>query len=157
MSAKTRYLLPSRGVYILLSLTWGLPLTAFGAILMLILICCGKKPKRFCYCWYIEVGELWGGLELGLFFLKDKRGSLSVMKHEQGHGLQNIVWGFLMPFVITIPSAIRYWYRKLLIARGHTDLVPYSAIWFEADADRRGARLYEYLMNENKDNRLSIR
>ena len=149
--------LPLRKTYVLLSLTWGLPLTAFGALLMLILIICGKRPKRFCYCYYIEVGKCWGGLELGLFFLKDSRESLSLMKHEQGHGLQNIYWGVLMPFVITIPSAIRYWYRRALTARGRIDLVPYSAIWFEADADRRGAELYEYLTEtRNRVNSTSL-
>lgn len=104
-----------------------------------------KKTETLLLLLLYRGRQLLGRTRARLFFLKDSRESLSLMKHEQGHGLQNIYWGVLMPFVITIPSAIRYWYRRALTARGRIDLVPYSAIWFEADADRRGAELYEYL------------
>lgn len=72
----------------------------------------GYKPKKYGYCWYFEVGDSWGGLELGACFLTDKTPSTHTKNHEMGHGIQNCYWGFLMPFVICIPSAYRYWLRK---------------------------------------------
>lgn len=50
-----------------------------------------------------------------------------------GHSLQNIVLGVFMPFVISIPSMVRHWYRKYLIRRGKwriEDLTRYESISF---------------------------
>ncbi len=130
---------PSRAAYILLSLTWGLPLTLAGALTFAVLIAAGKRVRRFGHCLYIEVGESWGGLEFGLFFLTHKNPSHQLCAHEHGHGLQNIVWGPLMPFVITIPSAIRWHWRRHLIRKGRGDtLPPYDEIWFEHQASALG-------------------
>ena len=130
---------PPRWAYVLLSLTWGLPLTLTGALIFAVLMLFGRRPRRFGYCYYIEIGRSWGGLELGLFFLKDERPSEQLMAHEHGHGLQNIVYGPLMPFVITLPSAARYWYRRIVARMGRGgSLPPYNAIWFERDADALG-------------------
>ncbi len=126
-------------MYLFLSLTWGLPLTALGVLIFAVLMLFGFRPKRFGYCLYIEIGQNWGGLELGPFFLKDRTPSLALMAHEHGHGFQNILWGPLMLPVITIPSSIRYWVRNLKTALGKgASLPPYGAIWFEASADRLG-------------------
>lgn len=66
------------------------------------------------------------------------------MAHEAGHGLQNIVWGFLFPFVVCIPSAIRYWYRELKYHRKHIKpKTEYDDIWFEGQATRWG-HIYYY-------------
>ena len=67
----------------------------------------------------------WGGLELGCFFICSEGPTEHLLAHEAGHGLQNCLWGPLFPFVIMIPSAIRYWifqqrthYDKQNFARG---------------------------------------
>ncbi|MBE6613278.1 MAG: hypothetical protein E7632_12390 [Ruminococcaceae bacterium] len=133
---------PTRAAYIALSLTWGAPLTLAGALTFAVLMAAGKRPKRFGYCWYIEVGENWGGLEFGLFFLTCKNPSLHLCAHEHGHGLQNILWGPLMPMVITIPSAIRWHWRHLSEALGHPPKKPYDAIWFEGQATKWGMNLF---------------
>ncbi|MBO5712210.1 MAG: hypothetical protein J6R47_05160 [Acholeplasmatales bacterium] len=47
-----------------------------------------------------------------------------------------------MPFVICIPSALRYWYRELRYNRkGITPPTKYDDIWFEDEATKLG-RLY---------------
>lgn len=126
-------------LFYLLSFTWGLPMTLVGCIVALALLITGHKPKKYGYCWYFEVGNNWGGLELGITFLTDKTPSEHTKIHEMGHGLQNCYWGLLMPFVICIPSAIRYWYRELKYYRkGKTPPTKYSDIWFEHQADILG-------------------
>lgn len=47
-----------------------------------------------------------------------------------------------MPFVISIPSAIRYWYREILSRvdfQKYKQLPDYDAIWFEGQATRWGS------------------
>ena len=128
----------SKTAFYLLSWTWGLPMTLIGAITMLILMIRGKKPKRWGYCYYIEVGKDWGGLELGMFFLTNEHASTHTKCHEYGHGIQNCYFGFLMPFLVTIPSAIRYHYRNHLYNKGIRPKTAYDDIWFEGQATKLG-------------------
>lgn len=125
------------------SLTWGLPMTLLGMIVALALMYTLHKPQRFGHLIYFEVGENWGGLELGAFFLVNKGADLHVKQHEAGHGIQNIIFGFLMPFVVCIPSAIRYWYRKYKKKKGLAEtLPPYDSIWFERQATSFGKKYF---------------
>ena len=89
------------------SCTWGLLITAAGALVALALLVTGHKPHRFHYLVYFEVGSGWGGFNLGGFFVVGRDTSLSTKRHESGHGLQNIMLGVFMPFLVSIPSAIR--------------------------------------------------
>ncbi len=125
------------------SLTWGLPMTLLGALIALALLMTGHKPKRFHYNIYFEVGEGWGGMEYGGFFFVNKNPSLHTRQHEAGHGLQNLMLGVFMPFVICIPSAVRYWYREYLVRSGkkrYFELPAYDSIWFEGWATRLGEK-----------------
>lgn len=108
MSAKI-----SKPLFYILSVTWGCIMTTIGALVSLILLILGYKPKKWNYCYYFEVGENWGGIELGMFFVTDKSSGIRIKNHEHGHGIQNCYLGVFMPFVVCIPSAIRYWLRKL--------------------------------------------
>ena len=99
-------------VYWLIQCTWGCIMTLIGAIAALGLIITGHKPKLLGPTVYFEVGHNWGGLELGGFFLCDKESPMSTKYHEAGHSLQNLVLGPLMPFLVCIPSATRYWLRE---------------------------------------------
>ncbi len=126
-----------RAAYIALSLTWGLPLTIFGALIFLPLLIAGKKPKRFGYCYRIETGKNWGGLEGGLFFITCENPPESLLRHEHGHGFQNLIFGPLMLPLVTIPSAIRWHWRRYAQRHG-AKLRPYGAIWFEHMADELG-------------------
>ena len=96
-------------VFWLIQCTWGAIMTTIGAVAALVLLVTGHKPKTMGPVVYFEVGEGWGGLALGGFFLCSRGSSLHTKYHECGHGLQNLIWGPLMPFVVCIPSAARYW------------------------------------------------
>lgn len=135
-------------IFYLLSFTWGLPMTLIGCIVSLILLITGHKPKKYGYSWYFEIGNNWGGLELGVVFLTNKNPSTYIKNHELGHGIQNCYWGPLFPFVISIPSAIRYWYREYLVRskkKKWSELPDYDSIWFEGDATKRGTKFIESL------------
>ena len=54
-----RRILP-RSAYVLLSMTWGLPLTLAGALTFLVLMAAGKRVKRFGYCYFISVRGYYG-------------------------------------------------------------------------------------------------
>lgn len=129
-------------IFYFLSFTWGIVLTLAGLLVAGVLLLAGKKPKKHGWCYYFEVGENWGGLELGVIFLTDKTQVESTKHHEFGHAIQNCIWGPLMPFVINIPSAIRYWYRELKYHRKFKfPPTEYDDIWFEGQATRWGRKL----------------
>ena len=130
----------SKKLYYLLSLTWGLPLNLVGGIVSLILLVIGYRPKRFGWCRYFEVGSGWGGFECGLIFVCAKGSTNNLKAHEFGHSIQNCFFGFLMPFIISIPSAIRYWYRELKIKNGEKNFPSYDSIWFEGQATKLGLK-----------------
>lgn len=138
-----------------LSWTWGLLMTLIGAIVCSVILIYGKvkgknyKLKRHGWCYYISVGKNWGGLELGMFFLCDSRESLATMWHEHGHGIQNCYWGLLTPFVISIPSAIRYWIRRDMQKKGITPKTGYYDIWFEKEANDLGKKYRKYIEEGN--------
>ncbi len=138
----------SKSEFYTLSWTWGILMTLIGAIVVGSIMLYGlitKKPytlKKHGWCYYLNVGKMWGGLELGMFFLTDSKDSVSTKWHEFGHSIQNCKWGILMPFVICIPSAIRYWYREFKYNRkGLKCPTTYDSIWFENDASKLG-RIY---------------
>ncbi|MGM9968861.1 MAG: hypothetical protein ACI35S_00525 [Anaeroplasma sp.] len=123
-------------LFYVLSFTWGLPMSLIGGITFLVLMCLGYKPKRFRYLYYIEIGENWGGLNLGCFFLTCKVPYEKTKRHEAGHSIQNALFGPLMPFIVTIPSAIRYWYIRVFNVATN-----YDSIWFEGQATKLGNRI----------------
>ena len=127
--------------YWTLSLTWGLLLTLLGLITAVVLLCCGKKPYRHMYGYVFTVGENWGGLNMGPITLVDKYVGPRTRNHEFGHSIQNCYFGPLMPFLVAIPSAVRYWYREWLIRSGRKkarELPSYDSIWFEGTATSIG-------------------
>ena len=96
-------------VFYLLSFTNGLLMSSIGMVVSIVLILTGNKPKFFHNRIYFEVGYNWGGVNLGFVFLVNKYSLEETKQHECGHGIQNMVLGVLMPFVVSIPSAVRYW------------------------------------------------
>lgn len=77
------------------------------------LLITGHKPKRFYHTFYFQVGKNWGGINLGFVFLTSQEWDLHTKQHESGHGIQNIILGPLQPFLVCIPSALRYWITTL--------------------------------------------
>lgn len=132
------FIVKHKPVFYLLQYTWGLLINAIGLIISLVLLISGHKPHKFGNNYYFTVGKNWGGLELGVCFLCGELNQTHHLKcHESGHGIQNIIWGPLFPFVISIPSAIRYWYR-----RTHVCKTAYDDIWFEGQATKLGEKYY---------------
>lgn len=123
--------------FYILSCTWGMPLTLFGAIVALVMRLKGHKPTRFGYGWSIEIPGIDWGLEMGLFFISPVEYK-SVRIHEYGHGIQNVYLGPFMLPVVTLPSVIRFWYRKLRKAIGRPCKTGYNDIWFENSATETG-------------------
>lgn len=128
-------------LFYLVSATWGCIMTLIGAIVILISLPFGKVHTyhgRLYATWF----KGWGGVSLGCFFVCGEDCQYdSIMSHECGHGLQNCIWGPLMPFVVCIPSAFRYWYRVLKYNRKNlTPPTKYDDIWFEGQATNWGKK-----------------
>jgi hypothetical protein len=114
-----------------------------GILVFIPLILTGHLPRRYGLSFYIEIGEDWGGLELGCFFLVCKDPGTYLLNHESGHGIQNIIFG---PFFLFLWFAgiIRYWYRELhYYKKGLEPPTDYDDIWFEGQATRLGSKYYE--------------
>ena len=129
-----------KSIYYFLQWTWGLPMTIIGLITYVIcFLWCRTYMYRNSVC--IVVPWNFDGVELGMFFVRGKLNN-SVCAHEYGHSIQNMWWGPLFPFVIAIPSAIRYWYRKFYTAyiypKNRKKLSDYDSIWFEGQATKLG-------------------
>ena len=135
-------LILKRILFYIISFTWGGIMTAIGLVVLLVTLPFGKFEiyhGRIYKC----IGKNWGGVELGCFFLCDNSADEYILAHESGHGLQNCLWGPLMPFVICIPSAIRYWYREFIWhfnKEKFNKLPEYDAIWFEGQATKWGKK-----------------
>lgn len=99
-------------IYWLIQCTWGVIMTATGAIVALALLVTGHKPKMLGPNVYFTVGHNWGGASIGPFIVCCEEISEKTLYHECGHALQNMVFGPLTPFLISLPSAIRYWLRQ---------------------------------------------
>ena len=123
-------------LFYLLSFSWGLPITAAGCVAALAVRLCGVRAERVGYCFCFRIGRGWGGFSLGIFMFVCKDAPKKMLWHEHGHGLQNCVLGPFMIFAVSLPSAIRYWYREL--KKNKASLKPYYGIWFESQASRIG-------------------
>ena len=136
----------SKTVFWLLSWTWGIIMTLIGTIVIGALRIFGYKPYRNQYGWACEIGENWGGLEIGPYCLVNKNPSQHTLDHEFGHALQNCYFGPFMIF-ISLASAARYWYREYLVRvkkKKYSELNDYDGIWFENMASTWGAYYHKY-------------
>lgn len=125
----------SRKTFLILNLTWGLPMTLIGIVAAIALFIAGKRPERHGDCRCFTVGKGWGGVSLGMTMIVAKGASQHTKNHEHGHAVQNAVYGVLMPFIVAIPSAVRYWYRR---GKDPSTLPPYDSAWFEGQATEWG-------------------
>ena len=141
-------------LYWLGQLTWGLLMTLIGLFAAVFCLAFLKgKPHKNGYSFIIEVGGNWGGVNLGAVSLCggyttkciDYGWFEAARRHEAGHSLQNLIFGPFFPFIVAIPSAVRYWldyFGKL--KSGYYD------IWFESTATSWGTRYIEKVENSNK-------
>jgi len=111
-----------------------------GCLAALFLLIIGKKPYRLKHTFCFAFGKGWGGLTLGAVVIVAGDSSLSVLFHEYGHTVQNLIFGPFELF-IGIASAARYWYREIKRKRDPACyLPPYDSIWFEGQATRLGLK-----------------
>lgn len=129
-----------KSLFYLLSFTWGLPLTLIGYLAALCLLVVGYRPNgKYGCCLVFKVGRNWGGLNLGPVIITSHPHDSHIMKHEHGHAIQNCWFGPLTPFIVCIPSVIRYWYRELrYLRKSENPPTAYDDIWFEGQATRVG-------------------
>lgn len=133
-------------LFYVLSFTWGIVMTLIGLMAACVLMILGYKPEKYGYCLHFKVGNKWGGVSLGIVFITDKTPSEHTKMHEHGHSLQGCYFGPLMPFIVCIPSAVRYWYRELKYHRkGLMPPTQYDDAWFEGDATKRGTEFIKSL------------
>lgn len=133
-------------LYWIIQLTWGALMTIVGLLVTSFCILFLKgKAHRNGYSYIVEVGGNWGGLELGAVALcggytttcPNKDWFEHTRRHEFGHSLQNLIFGPLMLFIVTIPSAIRYHYQNWRTKKGLPNK-EYDDIWFEYTATKWG-------------------
>lgn len=126
--------------FYLLSLTWGLPMNLAGGLAAAAMLISGHKMHRFGPCFYFEHGKGWGGMDWGMFIVINRGAGERLLSHELGHAMQNCRFGFFMPFLVGLPSSLRYWSRRLFARMtGRLPRKPYDSIWYEAQASRVGA------------------
>ena len=135
-------------IFYFLTFTWGLPFTLIGLAAALFLRLRGYKPKKHGYCFYFEVGENWGGINLGLFFIVNRGSRAAIRDHEHGHAVQNCYLGPFMLVLVALPSLLRSRYRAYITEKKGVDvrtLPPYDSIGFEGQATRLGKEIVEYI------------
>lgn len=133
-------------LYWIWSLTWNGLMTIIGLFVSIfcIIFLHGKVHKNG-YSYIVEIGGNWGGLNLGAISLcggytttyKNLEWFEHTRKHEFGHSLQGLIFGPLFPFLIALPSVIRYHYQNYRESKGLPN-AEYDAIWFEGTATKWG-------------------
>ena len=124
-------------IYYILNLTWGLLLTIIGWIVAFVMLITFHKPKlkNVVLCFYVN-SKMGFGFSIGMTIVASVD---SVIPHEIGHTYQNAIFGIFMPFLISIPSMIRYWYYVIKVKKGITFSSDwYESIWFEHSASEIG-------------------
>lgn len=148
----TKLLTKARWLYYFLACTWGILMTFIGILITVVLGIARIFTKnihfeKYYWIYDIKAGpKYWGGFEMGLMFVRDQSSVKSVNAHEFGHTFQNCILGPLMPFVVSLPSAIRYWIIYFKYDRkGLTCPYDYDSIWFEDAATQCGEYAAHYL------------
>lgn len=133
-------IIKNKYIFYFLQLTWGLLINIVGAITTILLILITHKaPKRQGLCFYFELNTNWG-LNLGMFIFGHK----NCLKHEHGHAFQNAIFGPFFITVVTIPSVLRFWHRRIIkCINPKTKLPLYDSIWFEGQATKSGTEYFK--------------
>lgn len=137
-------------IFYLIQFTWGIVMNVIGLTVAIFMILTFHRPHRFKASIYFKLKCMDGsGFELGMFFLTGTDDDLYIKCHEAGHGIQNMFLGPVFPFVVGIPSFIRYWYREFkYYKKGLEPKTDYDDIWFEGQATRLGKKYYGGIRNE---------
>lgn len=150
-----KYLVSKKGrwLYYLLNWTWGI-LPNFVALFIILfnIVFKHKRLHRHILGYYMEIGKRnWGGLNMGMFSFISPYAGLHTKNHEEGHGIQGIIFGPLMIPLIQIPSIIRYHYRNYVLNKGKELTTDYDDIWFEGQASSIGWKAFEVYTELTED------
>ena len=140
-------------IIVILNFTWGILMNIIGFIIAIPFIIKSLfsktyKIKKSCFAYSIPIPYNNGSFSCGIFLFMCRDYDFYDTTHELGHSIQNAYWGILFPFVIGIPSIIRYWYREYIYHKGMFPRTHYESIWFENDATRKGIK-YAFQMFKN--------
>lgn len=130
-------------LYYILNCTWGIIMVFIGGAAALGLLISGHKPEKCGPCLHFIIGENWGGVSLGLVIITDKHPTPAILRHEFGHTLQNAIFGPLFPFLVAIPSAIRYQIFEYRWRHNQAN-PPYDGVWFEGTATKYGTKYFDF-------------
>lgn len=111
----------------------------FGLIGAGLMLALGKKPIRHAGSIVFRTGHNWGGVSLGIFSFICEEARQHTLDHEFGHSLQNAVYGPLFPFIVAIPSFVRYNIFNYNQKHGIPN-EDYDAVWFEGQATDWGTK-----------------
>lgn len=147
---RTENLISTNGpLFYILSFTYGLPMTLIGCVGALFMLVTLHKPFVFERCLCFRVGR-YSGCSLGIFIFIGGEFKEELLVHEFGHSVQNCLYGPLMPFVVALPSFVRFHYRRIKKFVFHQRLTSdYESIWFEKEATALGK---DYLLRLSKRN-----
>ena len=149
-------------VYWLIHAIWAFPTFVIGLLVALVMLLSWHRPYIFGFDVYFKVSFIRGaGSEFGPFFVisDDCENNLQMKCHEHGHGIQALWWGPLTLLVISIPSLLRFWGRRIKEASMSKKLAllkitreqynswrqnypDYDDVWFEGQATRLGLRYF---------------
>jgi hypothetical protein len=143
-------------LFYILSLTWGIIFTLVGLFVFLYITMFRKDEYivksvagRIAL---ISKGSQFGGISLGIVYINASHNSERTHLHELGHTVQNMYFGPLFLFLVAIPSAIRYWFRRLKIKKYGASILKtmphYDDVWFEGQATRLGYKHFKVSVNK---------
>lgn len=140
----------NKKLFMILTHTWGIIMTIIGYCAAAVLIVLGYKAEKYGWCYHFKLGENWGGVNLGRVIITDTITSKHTLNHEHGHAIQNALYGVLFPFIVAIPSAVRYHYRNAQEKKGKELTTQYDDIWFEGQATEWGDKMCKIYNQEEK-------
>ena len=140
----------NKQLYNTLNHTWGIIMTLIGYVVYAVLRCVGFKPEKVGPCSHFKIGKNWGGISLGLTIITDDEPNKHILDHEFGHSIQNAFFGPLFPFIVAMPSVIRYWKREIDYKKGK-ELPDYDSIWFEGQATELGKKYRAKISIDKKE------
>ena len=128
-------------------LTWGILETAIGFIVFIVFLFMHPEIHYIANTIVVRVHTTiaggWG-FALGAFIFSNSDSVWDRDKffcHEFGHSWpQLLLMGPLHPFLVSIPSVIRFWIRTY--QTGY--LTPYDSVWFEGTATRWGMKWFDW-------------
>lgn len=85
---------------------------------------------------------------MGLMFVRDQESIDILNAHEFGHTFQNCLFGPFMLLLVSIPSALRWWYQWFRTKKGKPN-TDYDAMWFEDSASQCGYYV-NYIIDQKK-------